>query len=274
MTGIRGAGRSAPEGKSFTLSAPPRRLKIPHERLALFLDVDGTLAPITSRPEFTRVPLSTRRTMHHLERSGVALAALSGRPLSQVRRLLVPLTIPIAGSHGAQIGPIPGTSIRVSGGFPDVLLLHLMDGIQRLPGVWLERKPAALALHWRQATRFRAEVEALANSALELAPGWRMIPGHCVHELKPAGRNKGVALRWLMNRPEFAGRWPLAIGDDRTDEDAFEAALALGGAAIRIGAVDNTIAPWGLPDVSALSLWLRRQLQSDRTKLTRGRGYE
>jgi len=244
--------------------APPQRLRLPPHRLALFLDVDGTLAPITARPEFTRVPLDTRRTLHALQRSGAAVAAVSGRPLTQVRRLLLPLEVPAAGSHGAQIRFTAGRSIRVSRRVPYGLLDALQDGASRLPGVWLERKPAALALHWRQAPSRRDEVRQLAEQFLAQTPGWQLIEGHCVHELRPRGRDKGVALKRLMRRPDFVGRWPLAIGDDRTDEDAFAVALALGGSAIRVGAPAQTIAPWSVPNVEVLAAWLHAQLDTVR----------
>ncbi len=240
---------------------PPPRMRCSLQRLALFLDVDGTLAPITARPDMAAIPVDTRRTLQALRASGVALAALSGRPLSQVRRLLHPVDMPVGGSHGAQIGLGKGRSIRATGGMPDGLVDFLQCSIERFPGVWLERKPAALALHWRQAPQHRDDVSALVVRVAARVRGWVVVPGHCVHELRPRGRDKGVALRRLMRRPEFAGRWPLAIGDDRTDEDAFAAALALGGAAIRIGTTADTVAPWVLPDVAALADWLRAQLQ-------------
>ena len=258
-----GGGRAGPSRSVIggrLCNAPPLRLRFSPGELALFLDIDGTLAPITARPEMTRVPLDTRRTLRALQRSGVALAALSGRSLSQVRRLLLPLEIPAGGSHGAQLKLATGRSVRVTGRLPDGLIDLLQRGTERLPGVWLERKPAALALHWRQAIQCREEVAQLACEALAAAPGWRLVVGHCVHELRPAGRDKGVALRRLMRQPAFAGRWPLAIGDDRTDEDAFAAALELGGGAIRVGASVDTVAPWELSDVEALAAWLRTQL--------------
>lgn len=241
---------------------PPSRLGYPPERLALFLDIDGTLAPITARPEFTRVPIGTRRTLQALQARGVRIAALSGRPLTQVRRLLLPIDIPVGGTHGAELRFMAGRSIRAAGRLPEGLVEHLEDGIRALPGVWLERKPGALAVHWRQSPEFRQAVAALATEAASRAPGWRVVPGHCVHELRRARRDKGVALRRLMRTPGFAGRWPLAIGDDRTDEDAFAAALALGGGAIRVGERADTVAPWILPDVNALAEWLRAQLQA------------
>lgn len=254
----------APKGLTHTGQAPlppPNRLRRPASHIALFLDIDGTLAPITARPEFTRIPLQTRRTLQRLQARGMTLAALSGRPLPQARRLLYPLEISLGGSHGAHISPTPGRSIRMLVAPPAGLIDMLRQGVARLPGVWLERKPAAFALHWRQATQQRFDVSELAHRALGLAPGWRLLEGHCVHELRPAGRDKGLALLRLMRQPGFAGRWPLAIGDDRTDEDAFRAALSLGGGAIRIGEQQGTAAPWVLPDVDALARWLGSQLQ-------------
>lgn len=245
-------------------AVPPQRLRRPFNQLALFLDVDGTLAPITERPEFTRVPITTRRTLLRLQDAGVAIAALSGRPFVQVRRLLLPLDVPIAGSHGAQLGLTAGRTVKVSRRLPHGLVQALEKGVAQLPGVWLERKPAALAMHWRQAPDQRDGVAALAQEFLAGAPGWQLVAGHCVHELRPKGRDKGVALMRLMRQPEFTGRWPLAIGDDRTDEDAFAAALALGGSAIRVGEPVQTVAPWSIPNVEMLADWLYAQLDAVR----------
>lgn len=263
---LRGVQAEVPEWAAGREGLPrvgaPPDLRLPPGRLAIFLDVDGTLAPITARPEMTRVPLQTRRALAALRGQGVALAALSGRPLAQVRRLLFPVDIPLGGSHGAQISLARGRGIRVSSRVPAGMVAMLKLGIEGLPGVWLEAKPAAFAVHWRQAPQYRDEVSRLVERALALAPGWRLVAGHCVHELRPAGRDKGIALRRLMRQPGFAGRWPLAIGDDRTDEDAFEAALALGGSAIRVGSRQKTVAPWEVPDVEALAQWLRAQLRA------------
>lgn len=244
----------------MNLIAPPN-LKLPPERVAIFLDVDGTLAPLTSRPEFTRIPLQTRRVLLHLQGRGVALAALSGRPMSQVRRLLQPVKIPVAGSHGAQISFSGSGGISVIPKIPEAMSASLSRGIAALPGVWIERKPAAIAVHWRQAPQLRADVEQVVQQALRHAQGWSVIHGHCVLELRAPGRDKGRALKRLMRGPRFAGRWPLAIGDDRTDEDAFRAALALGGSAIRVGETEQTMAPWQLKDVTDLAAWLQTQLR-------------
>lgn len=253
------------------LSKPPN-LALPAEKIALFLDVDGTLAPITARPELSRVPLQTRRTLMELQRQGVQLAALSGRPLTQVRRLLNPLQIAVGGSHGAQVWFGSDRSISIVRSVPQDMMSVLTNGIADMSGVWIEHKPAGIAIHWRQAPNFRSAIDSIVGDALSVAPGWTLVKGHCVHELRAKGRDKGRALKQFMRRPEFIGRWPLAIGDDRTDEDAFTAALELGGAAIRIGVTETTVAPWQLSDVSSLASWLHRQstaLQSDRWKSAR-----
>lgn len=239
----------------------PPRLKTPASRLALFLDVDGTLAPITSRPEQSYVPANTRRTLLALQRRGVAIATLSGRPISQVRRLLKPLCVPASGAHGAQIRFSGRGMVCRQENVPVTIADILVAGVQRLPGVWLERKPGAFAIHWRQAPKSADEVDRITQQALNAAPGWQLLRGHCVHELRARGQNKGKALSRLMRSPEFAGRWPLAIGDDRTDEDAFRAALRLGGAAIKVGPTEPTTAPWCVKDVSVLAAWLKLQLR-------------
>lgn len=239
--------------------APPV-LRMPPERLALFLDVDGTLAPIVAQPHLTRVPVHTRRILLNLQSRGVMLAALSGRPLSQVRRLLVPIELALGGSHGAQLS-MPGRGhLTYLSPPPDGMLSELYAGISPLAGVWLERKPSAIAVHWRQAPQYRSAVELVVHEALQRAPGWQLMEGHCVHELRPRGRDKGKALRRLMQHADFAGRWPLAIGDDRTDEDAFAAALSMGGGAIRVGHTQESVAPWRLGSVHALAGWLQQQL--------------
>lgn len=249
----------------MTAKMPPN-LKLAPARLAIFLDVDGTLAPITERPEQSRIPWMTRRTLAHMQQSGVALAALSGRPLSQVRRLLRPLCMPAAGSHGAQLRFGSTGVVCARPKIPYTLNQALVDGLAPLQGVWLERKPAAFAVHWRQAPHYEPAVEQVVHDALLRAPGWSLVRGHCVHELRAPGSDKGKALSRLMRRPEFAGRWPLAIGDDTTDEDAFRAAIGMGGAAIRVGPSLQTIAPWQVEDVTMLAAWLKLQLRTLRQR--------
>ena len=79
-----------------------------------------------------------------------------------------------------------------------------------------------------------------------------------VVEVKPASAHKGTALRALMTRAPFAGRRPVMLGDDTTDEDAIAAALALGGVAVKVGAGPSA-APLRAPDPAAVRAWIARE---------------
>ena len=80
--------------------------------------------------------------------------------------------------------------------------------------------------------------------------------GKMVAEFKPAGINKGLALAELVARSPFAGRRPVFIGDDVTDEAGFMAVNELGGLSIRVGKVATTEARYSLADVAAVHCWL------------------
>ncbi|WP_261402547.1 trehalose-phosphatase [Chenggangzhangella methanolivorans] len=83
-------------------------------------------------------------------------------------------------------------------------------------------------------------------------------------EVRPRGIDKGAALRALMEQPPFAGRTPLVCGDDLTDEFAFEAAAALGGAAILVGEVARpSVAAYAAPDPAAMRAWLAELAAAD-----------
>jgi trehalose 6-phosphate phosphatase len=112
-------------------------------------------------------------------------------------------------------------------------------------------------LHYR-ATPHSAE--SLIRAARPLSDRWpelRLLEGQCVLELVPARASKGTVLRQLMLHPPFAGRVPVMAGDDVTDEDAFVAALALGGFGIAVGPRPSAAARYRLADCAALNAWLR-----------------
>jgi len=75
-------------------------------------------------------------------------------------------------------------------------------------------------------------------------------------ELKPAGKDKGLAVLEFMREPPFAGRTPVFVGDDASDEFGFVAVNQLGGHSIKVGA-GNTMARWRLENVEAVQHWLR-----------------
>jgi len=122
-------------------------------------------------------------------------------------------------------------------------------------GLLVEEKPASIALHFRGAPEREAEAKALFE-ALAQRTGLAVQPGKMVLELRPAGADKGDALAQLMAEPAFAGKRPVFVGDDLTDEHAFAAAAAMGGAGILVGPARATAASWRLDDVAAVAAWL------------------
>src|SRR5690606_9584714 len=97
-------------------------------------------------------------------------------------------------------------------------------------GVIIEDKRISIALHWRLAPQLKDEALALIRGiAARMGPGVRLQEGKAVAELVPAGASKGNAIGWMMKLPPYAGRLPVFIGDDITDEAGFAAVNALGG---------------------------------------------
>jgi trehalose 6-phosphate phosphatase len=125
----------------------------------------------------------------------------------------------------------------------------------RAPGLLVEDKPASVALHFRGAPEREAEAIALLET-LARRTGLVIQAGKMVLELRPPGADKGDALRRLMAEPAFAGKRPVFVGDDLTDEHAFAAAADLGGAGILVGPPRATAAVWRLDDVAAVAAWL------------------
>jgi trehalose 6-phosphate phosphatase len=131
----------------------------------------------------------------------------------------------------------------------------------RDPALLLEDKRFAVALHYRQAPHLEEEllaevlpVAALAASDLELQRGKMVI------ELRPKGVNKGTAVAQFMGEMPFAGRFPIYMGDDLTDEPAFECVNAQGGLSIAIDVSRETAAVTHLQSVSEARGWLRSLL--------------
>jgi len=199
---------------------------------ALFLDLDGTLLDLAAEPQAVRVSPGLPAQLAALTRGlGGALALVSGRPLSDIDRLF-PGRFNAAGTHGAQ-WRLGGTLIEPGTAIGAALLEMtplLRQETARLPGVLLERKPHALALHYRLAPAHEAQVRALATRAAErLGPAFRLQLGKLVVEILPAAAGKGAAIERFMDAPPYAGRTPVFVGDDRTDEDGFAVVNARGG---------------------------------------------
>lgn len=227
---------------------------------ALFLDVDGTLLAFADHPDkVTPDPSLLALLASVQQRLGGALALLSGRPVSQLQTMFAPLRLPMAGLHGAQLLTSADTETEPADTAAWLHTLHqrAMRLAHTLPGVLIENKGQALALHWRKAPDAGAAIIAFANTQLPQLPGVRLQPGDHVIEFVGSGYDKGRALQQLMQHPPFQGRRPIFIGDDLTDEHGFHAAQQLGGVGVLVGPRSNSQAIAALPDIPAVHAWLR-----------------
>jgi len=220
---------------SGILPIPPREIA---RRAALFLDFDGTLVEIAPRPEAIAVPACLARLLGDLARASAgAVALLSGRPLEDLDRWLAPLRLAAAGGHGAELrrGADAPVERIAAPGLPRPWLAFAETLAASRPGAILERKPAGFALHARACPDALPAFRDALSALIAKDDSFRLLDAHMAVELLPRGADKGGALAALMEGPPFAGRIPVAIGDDVTDEDALAAARARGGFGLRVG---------------------------------------
>jgi len=227
-------------------------LPTPDKDWALFLDIDGTLLELAPTPSAVVVPPELPCLLQALGGAlGGAVALITGRSLADVDTLFAPLHLTAAGQHGAEIRIAGGKAKRL--GLGDGVLKALMPRIEAFaaarPGILVEGKGMTIAVHCRQVPQYQDELGAfLTGLAVEDGDRLETIRGHRVFEIKPRNVSKRTAVEHLMHDAPSAGRLPLFIGDDRTDEDGFAAVRALGGHAIRVGPDQPSIATWRMAD--------------------------
>lgn len=246
-------------------TAPPLVQLTPDSRQwALFLDFDGTLVELAPTPDAIRVPPALPALLRDLARFFLgAVAIMTGRRLADLDRHLGGTRLPAAGQHGAERRIDPSQPAEL----PDAAALasareRIEAGARRHEGVLLEDKGASLALHYRAVPEVGDFLRRLAEDLVaESAGALELMPGKAVYEIRPAGSDKGTALHAFMQRPPFAGRRPLVVGDDLTDEYAFAAALAAGGSAVKVGD-GATRAPWRIATPKAVREWLAGRLSA------------
>ncbi|HET8743282.1 MAG TPA: trehalose-phosphatase [Gaiella sp.] len=206
-----------------------QRLAAEPQRAAILLDVDGTLAPIVSRPENAAVPDETRRELARLASRYALVACVSGRPGEEVERLVGVPGVALVGEHGLELAP-------EARGWAD-RMAAFASGVD-----WpAERKPLSVSFHFRRAddeAAARAYLTRVAAAARTegLVPRW----GRMVLEVRPpVEADKGTAVAALVARAAVTRA--LYAGDDATDLDAFTGldGLELG---VRV-AVDSPEAP-------------------------------
>ena len=222
-------------------TVPVPRSLVPHlSKSAILLDIDGTLLDLAPTPREVWVPPGLAKTLERLyQRTGGAMALVSGRSLNDIDLIFAPEQFPAVGGHGAEMRVSVGSeSVARSAPPLDTELKLRLAAIAKLsPGILLEDKGYSLALHYRLAPHAEKaiyEAVSLIRADLPNAP-IEVLPGKCVCEIKHSGFTKATGVLELMNHEPFKGRHPLFIGDDVTDESVFAIMPDLRGLAFSVG---------------------------------------
>jgi trehalose 6-phosphate phosphatase len=196
------------------------------------VDYDGTLVSIAACPDEARpTPALLTLLSRLVNRPNLVVAIVSGRSVSDLQTLLPVPGLMFIGSHGCEVGTVDGkTRLLVPGAVVSLAIARLQQEIAptlvKVPGLFLENKRYTLALHYRQARsqdawaieEFLAAVRAYQRKGITL----EILHGKKVVEVRPVGSNKGKAVQFLLVG-EHAQTFPVYIGDDDTDEEAFSA---------------------------------------------------
>ncbi len=238
-------------------------------RAVVFLDFDGTLAPIVSRPERATIDSATRAAVTRLARV-CPVALVSGRDLEDVRERADIDGIWYAGSHGFDIAGPHGIRHEHPRGIEALPTLDaaeqaLRAALKDIEGALVERKRFSIAAHYRLTPeRDAPAVERAVDAISSTHAGLRKGEGKKVFELQPdVDWNKGAAVHWLLSALGLDSRdvLPIYVGDDVTDEDAFRALTDRG---LGIAVLDHprpTAAPYQLRDPGEVRAFLERLAQ-------------
>lgn len=248
------------------MAANPCIDNLPLSAIALFLDVDGTLLEIAARPQAVSVPDELRERLRGLFcASGGAVALVSGRAIADLDALFAPLALPSAGLHGFERRSASGVYYRLPP--PSAAALESARGAMMQlahghAGLLVEDKRFALALHYRAAPHLEdTVVRTMQELAKRVDNDLELQRGKMVVELRPAAVTKAHGVAAFLGEAPFAGRLAVFIGDDLTDEPAFELVNQRAGLSVVVGAARPSAARTCLADVTAVRDWLA-QLQT------------
>jgi alpha,alpha-trehalase len=236
------------------------------KQLFIFLDYDGTLTPIVNRPEDADLDPGMRETLDRL--SGLcAVAVISGRDLADVRNRVGIGTIYYAGSHGFDIAAPDDRHLQNRKGtkFEPVLdqaESALQDRLGEVEGAQVERKRFSIAVHYRNVEEsLTGDVEGAVEDVAASYPELRKSHGKKVYELQPdIDWHKGKAMLWLLEilEPDLPDVFPVYVGDDTTDEDAFRTLEKRGIGVVVEQGVRETKARYKLEDPEEVRMFLER----------------
>jgi trehalose 6-phosphate phosphatase len=240
----------------------------------LFLDYDGTLAPIAEKPGGVSLPSETKDTLWELAKIlGCKLAIISGRELGDLKKMVDIQDIVYAGNHGLEI---EGPKINFKSPITQQMRLDIKSikkvasrRLSKVKGILIEDKGLTLSVHYRLVVEADVPLvkEVLKNVTQThlIRKRIRVKPGKKVFEIRPPIEwDKGKVVLWLLARQQFLlGNKKISavyIGDDVTDEDAFKA-LRGKGITIFVGKPKDTYADYYLRDTDEVLKFLKMFLK-------------
>jgi trehalose-phosphatase len=199
------------------------------QNLFLFLDYDGTLTPIVSRPELALCPFEVKKHLEELhDLPGVHVAIISGRSLEDLREKVGVSDIIYVGNYGLEIEYPDGRNKEMlsSGRTRELkrITQNLKNSLREIPGILLEDKGPILSVHYRNVPQeFLPRIPQILEEELQLwRDRWKVASGKMVWEIHPnVDFRKGKAVREILKTFACPGLLPIYLGDDQTDENAF-----------------------------------------------------
>ena len=228
---------------------------------ALFLDLDGTLLELAEHPDKVVVPEGLVSLLERLKNSlDGALALISGRSLASLDATLGETGLDAAGCHGAELRIAGAVKVLTTA---DTLVPRIAERLascaDTIPLAMVEVKTHSIAFHYRQTVLDARQARRLAEQAVAGdGAQFRLLEGKKVVEILPVNVGKGRAIAYFLDRPPYAGRIPVFIGDDVTDEEGFQEVNQRSGYSIRVGNDGESTARFRASNVVATTAWLDR----------------
>lgn len=233
--------------------------------ILLFLDFDGTLAPIVESPSLASLPADAREVLARCAGTpGISVAIVSGRALADLRTRVGLENLIYAGNHGLEISG-PGVDFIQPGAVERLKALgelarHLRARLHHIPGVEVENKILSASVHYRRAAAATLpDIRQAVDDAVVFDDNpFQITEGRKVLEIRPrVDWDKGMAVRWIQQASGHPDALAVYIGDDATDEDAFLAIPE--GITVSVGKARATSAQYYIENqesVPEFLLWL------------------
>ncbi len=245
------------------------RRQLSHKKPVIFLDYDGTLAPIVSKPYLAVVSPEMKAAVDWLARF-CTVAIITGRSRETVKRFLGLDNVIYAGSHGLDIAGPRGSGLRCDVGRDFYQTIRRLSGdlaqaLQGIRGALVEQNRYNTAVHYRLvAPEEVGHLRKLVDNVLLNHSNLRKTEGKMILEIRPAiDWDKGKAALWILETLglDSSHALPFYIGDDVTDEDAFRALKERGIGILVAEAPRKTAATYILRDTEEVYRFLQAMIQ-------------